>query len=148
MALYNGAFGSRESALETLVQATPLILTGLAGGDRLPGRGLEHRRRGAVLRRHHRHLVVCTTCGEGLPAPLLFVAMLVAAALVGAAWASVAGGLLVRYGTNEILTTVMLNFVILKVTVLPAGWALAVSHNPLLPDRKDGRQHLPAAVRL
>ena len=29
-ALYNGAFGTRESTLETLVQATPLILTGLA----------------------------------------------------------------------------------------------------------------------
>ncbi len=114
VALYNGAFGSRESALETLVQATPLILTGLAAAIAF---------RAGVWNIGGEGQFFAGTIGTwwvydmwgGLPAPLLFVAMLVAAALVGAAWASVAGGLLVRYGTNEILTTVMLNFVILKV---------------------------------
>ena len=112
--LYEGAFGNRESALETLVQGTPLILTGLAA---------------AVAFRAG----VWNIGGEGqffagvmgtwwvyellpdLPSPLLIIAMCVGAALAGALWASIASVLLVRYGTNEILTTVMLNFVVLYI---------------------------------
>ena len=109
--LYEGAFGNRESALETLVQATPLILTGLAaavafraGVWNIGGQGQFIA--GAIGTWFVYDLV------PGLPGPLLILAMLAGAALFGAIWASVASILLVRYGTNEILTTVMLNFVI------------------------------------
>lgn len=113
-ALYNGAFGSRESALETLVQATPLILTGLAAAVAFRAGIWNIGAEGQFFAGAIGTWWVYDMWG-GLPAPLLFVIMFVAAALAGAAWASVASGLLVRYGTNEILTTVMLNFVILFV---------------------------------
>lgn len=113
-ALYNGAFGNRESALETLVQATPLILTGLAAAIAFRAGIWNIGAEGQFFAGAIGTWFVYDIWG-GLPAPLLFVAMFVAAALAGAAWASVASGLLVRYGTNEILTTVMLNFVILFV---------------------------------
>ena len=109
--LYEGAFGNRESALETLVQATPLILTGLAAAIAF---------RAGVWNIGGQGQFIAGAIGtwfmydlmSGLPAPLLFVAMFAGAAVGGAIWASVASVLLVRYGTNEILTTVMLNFVI------------------------------------
>ena len=109
--LYDGAFGNRESVLETLVQATPLILTGLAAAIAF---------RAGVWNIGGQGQFIAGAIGTwfvyelmpGLPGPLLIVAMFAGAALFGAIWASVASVLLVRYGTNEILTTVMLNFVI------------------------------------
>lgn len=113
-ALYNGAFGGRISALETLVQATPLIFTGLSAAIAF---------RAGIWNIGAEGQFFAGTIGTwwaydlwgGLPAPLSFIIMFAAAALAGAVWSSIAGGLLVRYGTNEILTTVMLNFVILYV---------------------------------
>ena len=109
--LYDGAFGDRESALETLVQATPLILTGLAAAIAFRAGIWNIGGQGQFIAGAIGTWWVYDTM-PGLPAPLLFVAMFAGAAVFGAVWASVASVLLVRYGTNEILTTVMLNFVI------------------------------------
>ena len=109
--LYEGAFGNRESALETLVQATPLILTGLAAAVAFRAGVWNIGGQGQFIAGAIGTWWVYDTM-PGLPAPLLFVAMFAGAAVCGAVWASVASVLLVRYGTNEILTTVMLNFVI------------------------------------
>ena len=109
--LYDGAFGDRESALETLVQATPLILTGLAAAIAFRAGVWNIGGQGQFIAGAIGTWWVYDTM-PGLPAPLLFVAMFAGAAVFGAVWASVASVLLVRYGTNEILTTVMLNFVI------------------------------------
>ena len=109
--LYDGAFGDRESALETLVQATPLILTGLAAAVAFRAGVWNIGGQGQFIAGAIGTWWVYDTM-PGLPAPLLFVAMFAGAAVFGAVWASVASVLLVRYGTNEILTTVMLNFVI------------------------------------
>ncbi len=113
-ALYNGAFGSRRAALETLVQATPLILTGLAAAIAFRAGVWNIGAEGQFFAGAMGAWWVYDVWG-GLPAPLSFIVMFAAAALAGAAWASIAGGLLVRYQTNEILTTVMLNFVILYI---------------------------------
>ncbi len=109
--LYEGAFGNRESALETLVQATPLILTGLCAAIAFRAGVWNIGGQGQFIAGAIGTWWVYDTM-PGLPAPLLFVAMFAGAAVFGALWASVASVLLVRYGTNEILTTVMLNFVI------------------------------------
>ncbi len=109
--LYDGAFGDRESALETLVQATPLILTGLAAAIAFRAGVWNIGGQGQFIAGAIGTWWVYATM-PGLPAPLLFVAMFAGAAVFGAVWATVASVLLVRYGTNEILTTVMLNFVI------------------------------------
>ncbi len=114
VALYNGAFGNRESALETLVQATPLILTGLAAAIAFRAGIWNIGAEGQFFAGTMGTWFVYDLWG-GLPAPLLFVLMFAMAAVAGAVWASIASSLLVRYGTNEILTTVMLNFVILYV---------------------------------
>ena len=113
-ALYDGAFGSRESALETLVQATPLILTGLAAAVAFRAGVWNIGAEGQFFAGIMGTWFVYDQWGSLWP-PLLFVLMFVAAAIGGTLWAMIAGGLLVRYRTNVILSTVMLNFVILYV---------------------------------
>ncbi|MFL6660681.1 MAG: ABC transporter permease subunit, partial [Rhizobacter sp.] len=46
-----------------------------------------------------------------LPAPLSFVVPMLAAALAGGAWGSIAGVLKVKAGTNEVISTLLLSFV-------------------------------------
>jgi len=62
---------------------------------------------------------------ESFPSVLGVSAVLIAAALGGAAWASIAAYLKVRRGTSEIITTLLLNFVGLAAVVL-------VVHEPAL----------------
>jgi simple sugar transport system permease protein len=48
---------------------------------------------------------------QGLPGPLRIVLMILAAMLVGAAWAGIAGVLKVTRGVSEVISTIMLNFI-------------------------------------
>ena len=50
-----------------------------------------------------------------LPRAIMLPVLFIAAAAAGALWASIAGVLKARYDTNEIITTVMLNFIILLI---------------------------------
>ena len=94
------------------MQATPLILTGLAAAIAFRAGVWNIGGQGQFIAGAIGTWWVYATM-PGLPAPLLFVAHVSrGAAVFGAVWATVASVLLVRYGTNEILTTVMLNFVI------------------------------------
>jgi general nucleoside transport system permease protein len=57
-----------------------------------------------------------------LPGPLVVASCLLAAVLAGALWSAIAGLLRVRFGADEILTTLMLNFVgVLVVQYLVTG---------------------------
>ena len=112
-ALYDGAFGNRDSALETLVSATPLILTGLAAAFAFKAGIWNIGGEGQFFAGAMGAWWFADTFGGIRPVPLLFVGIFLTAALAGAAWATIASVLKARYGTNEILTTVMLNFVIL-----------------------------------
>ena len=157
--LYDGAFGDRESALETLVQATPLILTGLAAAIAFRAGIWNIGGQGQFIAGAIGTWWVYDTM-PGLPAPLLFVAMFAGAAVFGAVWASVASVLLVRYGTNEILTTVMLNFVIdyMLSWLLSGPWqandtpysqTVRMADSTFLPRFFDGsRLHLGFAIAL
>lgn len=48
---------------------------------------------------------------QGLPGPVRIVLMILAAMVVGAAWASIAGLLKVTRGVSEVISTIMLNFI-------------------------------------
>jgi ABC-type uncharacterized transport system permease subunit len=112
-AFLDGAFGDRVAIGETLVQATPLIYTGLAvvvafrarvwniGGE---GQFLA----GAMGTYWITHVV------PDLPGPAAVLAVVAAAAVSGALWALVPAILKVRFNANEVVVTVMMNFVILN----------------------------------
>ncbi|HXF71644.1 MAG TPA: ABC transporter permease [Actinomycetota bacterium] len=95
---------------ETLVVATPLVLTGLAvalpfraGLFNIGGEG--QLTAGAVA------AAAAGFSLPGLPGPLRLGAVVLAGALGGAAWGAVPGFLKARTGAHEVITTIMLNFV-------------------------------------
>jgi general nucleoside transport system permease protein len=113
--IVGAAFGSVGVLSDTLVKATPLILTGLACSlafrMRLWNIGAEGQfllgAWGASA------IVLAPVLPQGTPAIVLIPAMMVAGALAGAAWGFIPGILRARLGVNEIITSLMLNYVAL-----------------------------------
>ena len=114
-ALIEGAVGSRNSALETLVQATPLIFTGLAAAFAFRAKVWNIGGEGQLFAGAMGAYFAWTIFGDGTPKVLLLVLIMGFAAIGGALWAGLAAALQVRFGVNVIIATVMLNFVILNV---------------------------------
>jgi simple sugar transport system permease protein len=115
VALFVGSFGSVYAVSETLTAATPLILCGLglALGFRagLFNIGAE----GQLILGG----VAAVSVGfmvTGLPIWIHLPLALLAGAVVGALWASIAGWLKAATGAHEVITTIMLNFIAFRLT--------------------------------
>jgi general nucleoside transport system permease protein len=115
---------------QTLLQATPLILVGLAvafafraGMFNIGGQG--QYTVGAIV------AVWVGSSFAGMPAVLHIVFAIVAAAMAGAVWAGIAGFLKATSGANEVISTIMLNWIAiwLGVYCFQLGGPL---HNPHL----------------
>jgi simple sugar transport system permease protein len=123
-ALAEGAFGSEHAVLETLTRAVPLMLTGasvaFAARARLWNIGAEGQLfAGAIAG----YAVVHT-----VPAPgwMAFPMILLAGFSGGAAYAGLAGILMVRRGVSEVISTVMLNYIamlVLSLLLLNGPWS-------------------------
>ena len=113
--IFQAAFGSVGVLSDTLVKATPLILTGLACSlafrMRLWNIGAEGQfllgAWGASA------IVLAPILPPGTPAIVLIPAMMVAGAVAGGIWGFIPGVLRARLGVNEIITSLMLNYVAL-----------------------------------
>jgi len=112
-ALIQGAVGSRRSILESLVQATPLILTGLAAAVAFRARVWNIGGEGQFFAGAMGAWWIADALGNTLPPFLMLPLIVVFGAMAGALWAGIAGFLKARYDTNEIIVTVMMNFIIL-----------------------------------
>ncbi len=142
-ALWVGAFGDSESGhiysiSETLVKTTPLLLTGLgvvvawkAGMFSIGGEG--QLLMGALAG------MAMGKVGALLPAPLLTLLIILAGAGAGALWGGFAGWLRVKRSVQEVISTIMLNYIALYMV----GWmvegplqekARRVSQSDPLPD--------------
>lgn len=142
-ALLRGAFGSwNRFASFTLVQATPLLLTGLAvalafraGVWNIGAEGQLHV--GALAG------VALAVSLPGAPTLVLLPVTLLAGALAGAAWASVPAVMKTGLGVGEVITTLLLNFVALFV-------AQFLVQGPLQEARGvfNMTDEIPAAARL
>jgi len=119
--MVKGALGSQFAFLETLTRATPLIFTGLAVAvafrAKLWNIGAEAQLyAGAVM------TVVLGTGLLPLPQPILIPVLMAAAMLGGALVLSVPTFLKTRFGVDEVVTTLLLNFVaVLFVSMLLEG---------------------------
>lgn len=111
-ALIGGAFGSLDSLSEVGVKTCPLLLTGLAIAVSFQAGvwniGVEGQLLMGALA-----MAGLGTLGATLPSWLDLTADLALAALAGALWAGVAGQLKLRRNVNEVISTIMLNFVAL-----------------------------------
>ncbi len=108
-ALWTGAFGSMRNVGTTLARSTPLIFTGLCacfayrcGVFNLGGEGQ------FII-----GAVVCCFIAtrSGLEGPAAIVLCLAAGALAGGLWAAIPGVLKIYRGQNEMIISIMLNYV-------------------------------------
>lgn len=115
-ALLEAGFGSRFAITETLTRATPLILTGLAAAlafrARLYNIGAEGQLYAGALAAV---AVGGLHGGTGFEAPpwLLMPGMLAAAMLAGALLLLLPAWLKGRFGVDEVVTTLLMNFIVL-----------------------------------
>jgi len=111
-AIYRGAFGDWETFGETLVQATPLIFTGLAMvvafRVRVWNIGAEGQFFAGAMAAIWFGLHV-----TGLPRPVLLLFLVLASMAAGAVWAFIPGWLRAKFGASEIIVTVMMNYLIM-----------------------------------
>ncbi|MBX3531383.1 MAG: ABC transporter permease [Rhizobiaceae bacterium] len=116
-----GAAGSQFALMETLTRATPLIFTGLAVAvafrARLWNIGAEAQLyAGAII------TVVLGTGALPLPAVVLLPLMIAAAILAGAMLLAGPAVLKIRFGVDEVVTTLLINFImVLFVSMLLEG---------------------------
>ena len=136
-ALARGALGGPRPLTETVLKATPLVIMGLglvvAFRCRIWNIGGEGQYFAGALA----GTVVGLLGQASLPAWLLIPLMLLAGIAGGALWAALAAWLKLAFGVNEIIATIMLNFVALyTVSYLARG--------PL----RDPMGYLPQSARL
>lgn len=114
--LLEGAFGSRFALTETLTRATPLMLTGLAAAVAFRARLYNIGAEGQLYLGALAAVAVGGLhggTGFDLPPALLFPLMLAAAALAGALLLAGPALLKTRLGVDEVVTTLLLNFIVL-----------------------------------
>ncbi len=108
--LLDRGFLSEGAMSATLVQATPLLLTGLAAAAAFRMQTWNIGAEGQL------YLGAVGASGAGIvlgsqPATVVIPAMVLAGLLTGAAWAAIPGALRAVFRTNEIITSLMLNYV-------------------------------------
>ncbi|UUX94198.1 ABC transporter permease [Aquabacterium sp. J223] len=115
--LLEGGFGSRFAWGETLTRATPLILTGLAAALAFKARLYNIGGEGQLYLGALAAVAVGGLHGgsgfDGVPAPLLFGLMLLAAMAAGALLLLGPALLKLKLGADEVVTTLLLNFIAL-----------------------------------
>ncbi|WP_413221941.1 ABC transporter permease [Tritonibacter mobilis] len=111
--LFVGAFGSKFAITETLTRATPLIVTGLAAAVAFRARIWNIGAEGQF----YMGALLTTVFGFqnflGLPSFALIPALFLAGALAGMVMLVIPLGLRLRFGVDEVVTTLLLNFVVL-----------------------------------
>jgi general nucleoside transport system permease protein len=129
--LWEGSFGTWTGLTNTIVRSTPFIICGLgvalafkAGLFNIGAEGQLYAGSVAVI-------VVGTTLS--LP-PIFHIPLgIIAGALGGAAWAAIAGFLKARTGAHEVINTIMLNYIAIRLT----DWLIKSREPIILGDPTD-----------
>lgn len=110
--MFRGAFGSKNNICELLVISIPLLLTGLAVAFAY--------RSGVFTIGVDGQLLMGAIAAawfvdafQSLPGPVLIIGALAAGMLVGAVWGAIAGALKAYRGVNEIVSTLLMNYIAL-----------------------------------
>ena len=109
-ALYRGSFGSKNAFLETLVQATPIIFTGLAMTIVFRGRVWNIGAEGQFFAGALATAWISMNLAH-LPPILIIVLILLASMAAGGLWGFIPGYLKAKLGISEIIVTIMMNYI-------------------------------------
>ncbi len=112
VAALHGAFGDLRAIAETLLQATPILFTGLAVTVAFRARLFSIGAEGQFFAGAMGAVWVCMLVGDRLPSAVLIPLVVVAGLVGGGIWGAIPGLLKAKYDASEIIVTVMLNFVI------------------------------------
>lgn len=129
-ALFRGAFGNTNAVIETLVQATPILFTGLAMVIAFRGKVWNIGGEGQFFAGALAAAWVSMNFADSLPVPLLILSIIASATLAGAIWAFVPGILKSRFGISEIVVTVMMNYIMTSIVsyLLSGPWQAEGDH--------------------
>lgn len=108
-----GAFGTRLGITETLTRATPLMLTGLAAAVAFRARLWNIGAEGQFYLGAITVAACASTLFAGWPPYLLIPAALAAGAVAGMVTLLLPLGLRLRFGVDEVVTSLLLNFVVI-----------------------------------
>jgi simple sugar transport system permease protein len=136
-AMFLGAFGGGRQLSETILKAAPLLLMGLGLTVAFRCRVWNIGGEGQYLMGATAGAVAGLAFQAYLPGMVLIPLMLLAGMAAGALWAGVAALLKLRFAINEIISTLMLNYI--------AAYAvLYLARAPL----KDAESYLPQSAQL
>lgn len=115
-ALYFGAFGNFRNILNTLWRSTPLILTGMAFAIPFRGGLINIGAEGQFVMGGFAAGVVGFYF-TSLPGFVHLPLAILAGVLAGALWAGLSGWLKAKMNVNEVISTIMLNYIAIALTI-------------------------------
>ncbi len=132
--LFMSALDSKFNIVETIVKATPLVLTGLAVAVAFRAKFWNIGAEGQFLCGAMAAVFIGTQ--EGLPSWSLVPLMIISGALAGGLWATLPAVLKTRYKVDDVVTTLLLNFIVFyaMMALLDGPWKDPLSGYPDSPD--------------
>ncbi|MBP9510645.1 MAG: ABC transporter permease, partial [Fusobacteriaceae bacterium] len=111
--LFSGAFSNEKAIARTLLEATPMIFTGLAVLFAFKSGMFNIGAQGQMVVAG----LTAAAIGAFIPNPIINnpLVIMTAAALAGLVWAAIAGVLKARLGVHEVISTIMLNYIAINV---------------------------------
>jgi ABC-type uncharacterized transport system permease subunit len=132
--LIDGAFGSPYAIGQVLVLTVPLLIMGLGLALAFRGRVYNIGAEGQLFMGALAGGVVAIFLPLGFD-PLLIVASVAAGVAAGAAWGGIVGVLRARWGVNEVITSLLLNFVAILIFIYCVRRPLRAPGSPDLQGR-------------
>jgi simple sugar transport system permease protein len=113
-AIWKGSFGSKTKFYTTIVNATPLIFTGLANAVAFKTGLFNIGAEGQFIM----GILIAAMIGliPGIPAIAHIILILLGGIIIGGLWAGIPGLLKAKRGTNEVVNTIMMNFIAVAVS--------------------------------
>lgn len=108
--LLQGVFGSPANVAESFAKATPLIFTGLAATFAYRCGVFNLGAEGQFVMGAIASIVISTKL-HGMPSVLLLLISLLAGAIAGGLWGLIPGLLKIKRGLNEMIVSIMLNYI-------------------------------------
>lgn len=135
--ILKGALGSLYSITETLVTATPFLFTGLAVAVAFTSKFWNIGMEGQLFAGGLASVWVALTFSELHPFLLITLAIL-AGFIAGGLWGMLAGYLKEWFAANEVVTTIMLNYIMIYIVdiILEGPWRNPITNwpqSPLIP---------------
>ncbi len=130
--LWQGSFGTPGAIIDTIVRSTPFIIAGLAVGLGFKA-GLFNIGAEGQLYAGATFAVFVGYSIQGIPAIIHIPLVIIAGALGGFLWGAIPGFLKARTGAHEVINTIMLNYIAIRLT----EWLIKSKTPYLMGDPKD-----------